>query len=131
MCRGSDGDPHRLYEPDVFAYDLYSRLGPYASVPLLVAHKPDRTLGVLAERLRRLLTWVTACRLLGRVLFLCASHTVSGPRSESFFFQLRSSSRLCDWERLIRPADFAAAFCPPAGKQPINPFITTFMLENI
>ncbi|XP_037603401.1 neutral alpha-glucosidase C isoform X1 [Sebastes umbrosus] len=41
-----DGEPYRLYNLDVFAYDLYSRLGLYGSVPLLVAHKPDRTLGV-------------------------------------------------------------------------------------
>uniref|UniRef100_A0A8C3A078 Glucosidase alpha, neutral C n=1 Tax=Cyclopterus lumpus TaxID=8103 RepID=A0A8C3A078_CYCLU len=41
-----DGDPYRLYNLDVFAYDLYSRLGLYGSVPLLVAHKADRTLGV-------------------------------------------------------------------------------------
>ncbi|KAM9842046.1 neutral alpha-glucosidase C isoform 2-T2 [Aulostomus maculatus] len=41
-----DGEPYRLYNLDVFAYDLQSCLGLYGSVPLLVAHKPDRTLGV-------------------------------------------------------------------------------------
>ncbi|KAM9341648.1 LOW QUALITY PROTEIN: neutral alpha-glucosidase C [Symphorus nematophorus] len=41
-----DGEPYRLYNLDVFAYKLHSRLGLYGSVPLLVAHKPDRTLGV-------------------------------------------------------------------------------------
>ncbi|XP_032366906.1 neutral alpha-glucosidase C isoform X1 [Etheostoma spectabile] len=41
-----DGEPYRLYNLDVFAYDLSSRLGLYGSVPLLLAHKPDRTLGV-------------------------------------------------------------------------------------
>uniref|UniRef100_A0A3B4Z6G6 Glucosidase alpha, neutral C n=1 Tax=Stegastes partitus TaxID=144197 RepID=A0A3B4Z6G6_9TELE len=40
------GEPYRLYNLDVFAYDLFSRLGLYGSVPLMVAHKPDRTLGV-------------------------------------------------------------------------------------
>ncbi|XP_034531614.1 neutral alpha-glucosidase C isoform X1 [Notolabrus celidotus] len=39
-------EPYRLYNLDVFAYELHSRLGLYGSVPLLVAHKPDRTLGV-------------------------------------------------------------------------------------
>uniref|UniRef100_A0A667Y995 Glucosidase alpha, neutral C n=1 Tax=Myripristis murdjan TaxID=586833 RepID=A0A667Y995_9TELE len=42
----SEGAPYRLYNLDVFAYALYSRLGLYGSVPLLVAHKPDRTVGV-------------------------------------------------------------------------------------
>uniref|UniRef100_A0A3B4XF22 Glucosidase alpha, neutral C n=1 Tax=Seriola lalandi dorsalis TaxID=1841481 RepID=A0A3B4XF22_SERLL len=41
-----DGEPYRLYNLDVFAYDVYSRRGLYGSVPLVVAHKPDRTLGV-------------------------------------------------------------------------------------
>ncbi|XP_055361355.1 neutral alpha-glucosidase C [Betta splendens] len=40
------GEPYRLYNLDVFAYDVPSRLGLYGSVPLLVAHKPDRTLAV-------------------------------------------------------------------------------------
>ncbi|KAK5857919.1 hypothetical protein PBY51_011128 [Eleginops maclovinus] len=41
-----DGDAYRLFNLDVFAYDLHRRLGLYGSVPLIVAHKPDRTLGV-------------------------------------------------------------------------------------
>ncbi|RVE56910.1 hypothetical protein OJAV_G00210880 [Oryzias javanicus] len=40
------GEPYRLYNLDVFAYDLNSRLGLYGSVPLVLAHKADRTLGV-------------------------------------------------------------------------------------
>ncbi|XP_053701962.1 neutral alpha-glucosidase C isoform X3 [Synchiropus splendidus] len=40
------GEPYRLYNLDVFAYDLHSRLGLYGSVPLLVAHSPDRSLGI-------------------------------------------------------------------------------------
>lgn len=45
LCH-SDGEPYRLYNLDVFAYELYSRLGLYGSVPLMMAHRPDRTLGV-------------------------------------------------------------------------------------
>ncbi|KAM9777556.1 LOW QUALITY PROTEIN: neutral alpha-glucosidase C [Neosynchiropus ocellatus] len=40
------GEPYRLYNLDVFAYSLHSRLGLYGSVPLLVAHSPDRSLGI-------------------------------------------------------------------------------------
>ncbi|XP_026789986.3 neutral alpha-glucosidase C [Pangasianodon hypophthalmus] len=42
----SGGEPYRLYNLDVFAYEINRRLGLYGSVPLLLAHKPDRTLGV-------------------------------------------------------------------------------------
>lgn len=39
-------EAYRLYNLDVFAYEIDSRLGLYGSVPLLLAHKPERTLGV-------------------------------------------------------------------------------------
>uniref|UniRef100_A0AAR2JHA8 Glycoside hydrolase family 31 N-terminal domain-containing protein n=1 Tax=Pygocentrus nattereri TaxID=42514 RepID=A0AAR2JHA8_PYGNA len=42
----SGSEPYRLYNLDVFGYKINRRLGLYGSVPLLVAHKPDRTLGV-------------------------------------------------------------------------------------
>ncbi|XP_077416147.1 neutral alpha-glucosidase C [Vanacampus margaritifer] len=41
-----DDEPYRLYNLDVFAYEINSHLGVYGSVPLVVAHKQDRTLGV-------------------------------------------------------------------------------------
>uniref|UniRef100_A0A8C5GJD1 Neutral alpha-glucosidase C-like n=1 Tax=Gouania willdenowi TaxID=441366 RepID=A0A8C5GJD1_GOUWI len=41
-----DGEPYRMYNLDVFAYELHSRLGLYGSVPLVLAHTADRTLGV-------------------------------------------------------------------------------------
>ncbi|XP_077396145.1 neutral alpha-glucosidase C isoform X2 [Festucalex cinctus] len=41
-----DDEPYRLYNLDVFAYEMNSHLGVYGSVPLVVAHKQDRTLGV-------------------------------------------------------------------------------------
>ncbi|XP_057716091.1 neutral alpha-glucosidase C-like [Corythoichthys intestinalis] len=41
-----DDEPYRLYNLDVYAYEIHSHLGIYGSVPLLMAHKEDRTLGV-------------------------------------------------------------------------------------
>ncbi|XP_077392790.1 neutral alpha-glucosidase C-like [Festucalex cinctus] len=41
-----DDEPYRLYNLDVYAYEIHSHLGIYGSVPFLVAHKQDRTLGV-------------------------------------------------------------------------------------
>uniref|UniRef100_H3CYV5 Glucosidase alpha, neutral C n=1 Tax=Tetraodon nigroviridis TaxID=99883 RepID=H3CYV5_TETNG len=40
------GEPYRLYNLDTFAYEVHSRRGLYGSVPLLLAHRPDRTVGV-------------------------------------------------------------------------------------
>uniref|UniRef100_A0A803T8R2 Glucosidase alpha, neutral C n=1 Tax=Anolis carolinensis TaxID=28377 RepID=A0A803T8R2_ANOCA len=42
----SNEDVYRLYNLDVFGYRIHSKMGIYGSVPLLLAHKPDRTIGV-------------------------------------------------------------------------------------
>lgn len=43
-CRG--GEPYRLYNLDVFQYELYNRMALYGSVPVLLAHSPLRDLGI-------------------------------------------------------------------------------------
>ncbi|MGH0149833.1 UNVERIFIED_CONTAM: hypothetical protein FKN15_035461 [Acipenser sinensis] len=40
------GEPYRLYNLDVFAYEIHSRLGLYGSVPLLLGHRLGRTVGI-------------------------------------------------------------------------------------
>ncbi|XP_072425435.1 neutral alpha-glucosidase C-like [Chiloscyllium punctatum] len=42
----SQEDPYRLYNLDVFACKLHSRMGVYGSVPLLLAHKQNQTMGI-------------------------------------------------------------------------------------
>ncbi|XP_034273663.1 neutral alpha-glucosidase C isoform X3 [Pantherophis guttatus] len=42
----SDDDVYRLYNLDVFGYTIHNKMGIYGSVPLLLAHKPDQTIGV-------------------------------------------------------------------------------------
>lgn len=63
-----DGEPYRLYNLDVFAYDVYSRFGLYGSVPLLVAHKPDRTLGLF---------WLNASETYVNVHYSPSEHQVT------------------------------------------------------
>ncbi|XP_051872354.1 neutral alpha-glucosidase C-like [Pristis pectinata] len=42
----SQEEPYRLYNLDVFACKLYSRMSIYGSIPLLLAHKVKQTLGI-------------------------------------------------------------------------------------
>lgn len=42
----SDGDAYRLYNLDIFGHKIHDKIGIYGSVPLLIAHKPDRTSGI-------------------------------------------------------------------------------------
>uniref|UniRef100_A0A452SSF9 Neutral alpha-glucosidase AB n=1 Tax=Ursus americanus TaxID=9643 RepID=A0A452SSF9_URSAM len=40
------GEPYRLYNLDVFQYELYNPMALYGSVPVLLAHSPHRDLGI-------------------------------------------------------------------------------------
>lgn len=35
----SDGEPYRLYNLDVFEYELYNKMALYGSIPFMLAHK--------------------------------------------------------------------------------------------
>ncbi|XP_039616684.1 neutral alpha-glucosidase AB isoform X2 [Polypterus senegalus] len=41
-----NGDPYRLYNLDVFQYELYNPMALYGAVPLMLAHNTQRTLGI-------------------------------------------------------------------------------------
>uniref|UniRef100_A0A669E9Y0 Glucosidase II alpha subunit n=1 Tax=Oreochromis niloticus TaxID=8128 RepID=A0A669E9Y0_ORENI len=41
-----NGDPYRLYNLDVFQYELYNPMALYGSVPVMVAHSAQRTTGI-------------------------------------------------------------------------------------
>lgn len=43
---GRHTDPYRLYNSDVFEYELYSPMTLYGSIPFMQAHKKDSTVGV-------------------------------------------------------------------------------------
>ncbi|KAK7141175.1 hypothetical protein R3I93_015359 [Phoxinus phoxinus] len=40
------GDPYRLYNLDVFQYELYNPMALYGSVPVMLAHNTQRTMGI-------------------------------------------------------------------------------------
>jgi alpha-glucosidase (family GH31 glycosyl hydrolase) len=41
-----DGDAYRLYNLDVYGYQVHDKMGIYGSVPYLLAHKQGRTVGI-------------------------------------------------------------------------------------
>jgi alpha 1,3-glucosidase len=45
MTKGST-DPYRLYNLDVFEYELYNPMALYGSIPYMIAHGPTHTVGV-------------------------------------------------------------------------------------
>ncbi|KAK1335452.1 hypothetical protein QTO34_003238 [Cnephaeus nilssonii] len=62
------GDPYRLYNLDVFQYELYNPMALYGSVPVLLAHSPHRDLGIFW--LNAAETWVDiSSNTAGKTLF--------------------------------------------------------------
>ncbi|XP_063002384.1 neutral alpha-glucosidase AB isoform X1 [Elgaria multicarinata webbii] len=62
------GDPYRLYNLDVFQYELYNPMALYGSVPVLLAHNAQRTLGIFW--LNAAETWVdVTSNTAGKTLF--------------------------------------------------------------
>lgn len=68
-CRG--GDPYRLYNLDVFQYELYNFMALYGSVPVLLAHSAQRDLGIFW--LNAAETWVDiSSNTAGKVSAACS-----------------------------------------------------------
>nr|XP_033809671.1 neutral alpha-glucosidase AB isoform X2 [Geotrypetes seraphini] len=62
------GDPYRLYNLDVFQYELYNPMALYGSVPVLLAHNSQYTLGIFW--LNAAETWVDiSSNTAGKTLF--------------------------------------------------------------
>lgn len=62
------GDPYRLYNLDVFQYELYNFMALYGSVPVLLAHSAQRDLGIFW--LNAAETWVDiSSNTAGKTLF--------------------------------------------------------------
>nr|AXJ21599.1 glucosidase II alpha-subunit [Glyphodes pyloalis] len=56
LATTTSGDPYRLFNMDVFEYELDSRMGLYGAVPVMYAHSPKRTVGVFWHNAAE--TWV-------------------------------------------------------------------------
>uniref|UniRef100_A0A8C4PMH4 Neutral alpha-glucosidase AB n=1 Tax=Equus asinus asinus TaxID=83772 RepID=A0A8C4PMH4_EQUAS len=62
------GEPYRLYNLDVFQYELYNPMALYGSVPVLLAHSPHRDLGIFWLNVAE--TWVDiSSNTAGKTLF--------------------------------------------------------------
>ncbi|XP_030643249.1 neutral alpha-glucosidase C [Chanos chanos] len=99
----SDTTPYRLYNLDVYAYPINSRRGLYGSVPLLLAHKLNRTVGVF---------WLNASETLVDLQFSPKSKEVNsaGDGTPEADVNWVSESGVIDCFILLGPTP-AKAFC--------------------
>lgn len=102
----SNGDPYRLYNLDVFQYELYNPMALYGAVPVLLAHNTKRTTGIFW--LNAAETWVDiSSNTAGKVQFLFMSKHGSSSFSQfNGLFKTLNKSRYvslssdCVWENV-------------------------------
>ena len=117
----SNGDPYRLYNLDVFQYELYNPMALYGAVPVMLAHNAQRTTGIFW--LNAAETWVDiSSNTAGKVgpfflsLFFCSfwSETLCFNKAPCFTHSLSSLSRPClgkCWIMFKAPVRFHRQTC--------------------
>ncbi|XP_065662166.1 neutral alpha-glucosidase AB isoform X2 [Hydra vulgaris] len=81
----SPGDPYRLYNLDVFEYDLYNPMALYGSIPYMVAHNTHRTVGLFFNNAAEM--WIdikSSKSMLGSIISLFNSGDI--PTTETHWF---------------------------------------------
>ncbi|XP_069036386.1 neutral alpha-glucosidase AB isoform X2 [Lepisosteus oculatus] len=117
------GDPYRLYNLDVFQYELHNPMALYGSVPVLLAHSARRTLGLFW--LNAAETWVDiGSNTAGKTVFGKMLDYVQGA-SETPQTEVRwiSESGIIDAFVMLgpRPADVFAQYASLTGTQALPP----------
>ncbi|XP_053304771.1 neutral alpha-glucosidase AB isoform X2 [Spea bombifrons] len=119
-------DPYRLYNLDVFQYELYNTMALYGSVPLLLAHNIHRTLGIFW--LNAAETWVdissnTAGKtLLGKML----QYMQGGGDTPQTDVRWMSESGIIDVFLLLgpSPSDVFRQYASLTGTQSLPPYFS-------
>ncbi|NXK78629.1 GANAB glucosidase, partial [Amazona guildingii] len=117
------GDPYRLYNLDVFQYELYNPMALYGSVPLLLAHSARRTLGIFW--LNAAETWVDiSSNTAGKTLFgKLLDYMQGGGETPQTDVRWMSESGIIDVFLLLGPAPAAVMgqYAALTGTQALPP----------
>ncbi|XP_014818112.1 PREDICTED: neutral alpha-glucosidase AB, partial [Calidris pugnax] len=117
------GDPYRLYNLDVFQYELYNPMALYGSVPFLVAHSSRRTLGIFW--LNAAETWVDiSSNTAGKTLFgKLMDYMQGGGETPQTDVRWMSESGIIDVFLLLGPSptDVARQYTALTGTQSLPP----------
>uniref|UniRef100_A0A8B9QZH5 Neutral alpha-glucosidase AB n=1 Tax=Anas platyrhynchos TaxID=8839 RepID=A0A8B9QZH5_ANAPL len=117
------GDPYRLYNLDVFQYELYNPMALYGSVPLLLAHSARSTLGLFW--LNAAETWVDiSSNTAGKTLFgKLLDYMQGGGETPQTDVRWMSESGIIDVFLLLGPTPAAVAgqYAALTGTQALPP----------
>ncbi|XP_015278196.1 PREDICTED: neutral alpha-glucosidase AB isoform X1 [Gekko japonicus] len=117
------GDPYRLYNLDVFQYELYNPMALYGSVPVLLAHNAQRTLGIFW--LNAAETWVDiTSNTAGKTLFgKMLDYMQGGGETPQTDVRWMSESGIIDVFLLLGPSpkDIFRQYASLTGTQALPP----------
>ncbi|XP_023700696.2 neutral alpha-glucosidase AB-like isoform X1 [Paramormyrops kingsleyae] len=120
------GDPYRLYNLDVFQYELYNPMALYGAVPVLLSHNAQRTMGIFW--LNAAETWVdisanTAGKTLSGKVLDHAQVPSDAPQTDVRWF---SESGIIDVFIMLgpKPSDVFTQYASLTGTQSFPPLST-------
>ncbi|XP_060520046.1 neutral alpha-glucosidase AB [Cylas formicarius] len=118
-------DPYRLYNLDVFEYELDSTMAIYGAVPLIHAHGPLNTVGIFWHNAAE--TWVDITNSKDSNVMSSLVNLVSGSKSESSVdVHFMSESGLMDFFVLMgpKPKDTVKQYSSLTGVSPLPQYFT-------
>ncbi|XP_018420919.1 PREDICTED: neutral alpha-glucosidase AB isoform X1 [Nanorana parkeri] len=119
-------DPYRLYNLDVFQYELYNTMALYGAVPLLLAHNIHRTLGIFW--LNAAETWVDiTSNTAGKTLFgKMLQYMQGGGETPQTDVHWMSESGIVDVFLLLgpSPSDVFKQYASLTGTQALPPYFS-------
>ncbi|CAG9790048.1 unnamed protein product [Diatraea saccharalis] len=121
LATTTSGEPYRLYNLDVFEYELDSRMAIYGAVPVLYAHGLKRTVGVFWHNSAE--TWVDVANIADGTVVSSLVNLVTGGQKRRVDTRFMSESGLIDVFIFMgdSPSDVFRQYTRLTGAAPIPP----------
>ena len=116
------GDPYRLYNLDVFEYELNERMALYASIPYIISHSPKQSTGLFW--LNAAETWVDVSHKSEGILGAISDMMSGGSETPSVKTNWISESGIIDAFVMLGPGpkEVSKQFSSLTGTTPLPPF---------
>ncbi|XP_045457347.1 neutral alpha-glucosidase AB [Melitaea cinxia] len=117
----TSGEPYRLYNLDVFEYELDSRMAIYGAIPVLFSHGPKRSAGVFWHNAAE--TWVDVVNYADGTVVSSLVNLVTGGHQRRVDARFMSEAGVLDLFVFLgaRPADVFRQYTELTGVAPLPP----------
>ncbi|XP_060808019.1 neutral alpha-glucosidase AB [Amyelois transitella] len=121
LATTTSGEPYRLFNLDVFEFELDSRMALYAGIPVLYAHGTKRTVGVFWHNAAE--TWVDVVNYADSNVVSSLVNLVTGGQKQRVDARFMSESGVLDVFVLLgdKPKDVFRQYTALTGVAPLPP----------